>query len=153
MVNIATDAIALPREKVDGARRTISQSVYDHGEMLPTGSAFQELRGYYTHWAAENPTWHDLARPVDVLLGFLFPDEIGARGASSEMWVGFWLIISWIGEHMENDWVSGEPGPGKFGALLNFVWKILGPTRQNPCDMVIPRCQIDPDWNKNWRNK
>ena len=97
-----------PRAKIEGSKRLLSGTIYDHGSTLTTGRTLQGIRRYYDHWGTEKPTCHSPARPADVLLGFLDQWEIWAQWTSTEICVAFWHTVAWVRGKMESGDVWGN---------------------------------------------
>lgn len=152
-VDVETGDISLPPGVVDGAKSLLPGIVYGPRPTLATGRAFQELRGYYTHWHSENPAWKVIARPDDVLLGFLDAGGIRIQGASSEIWSEFRHTVSWMREQMEWGDVWNNLPKGGLARLLPLRGRFSGPNDAHPVTWLSSDSTLTRIGQSNYRNK
>ena len=127
--------------------------MYDHGSTLTTGRALQDLRGYYAHWGTANPNCESHARPVDVLLGYLDNEEIGAQGASTDIRVAFWNTADWLRVHMEWDDVWNNLFRGSLARRLTLLERFSGPNAAYPVAWLSEDSTLTRIGSVNWRTK
>ena len=138
MVNVETDDIFLPRDRVGGAKRLRAGNVYATGSTLATGRALQELRGYYIHRPIEDTHWKALSIQVEVLLGFLDTEEIWIHGAGAEIWSSFCHTAAWLRGQMERGGGRNHLFRGSLFRRPPLLGRFSGPHGATPVTWLSP---------------
>ena len=93
MVNATDGAIAVPEEKISGARAMIPSDTFKPGNPRMALRDVQVLRGMRQHWLVPNWVWKVCLQTIGVLLSQAGEDSSYVTCVGGDVWASFWAIL------------------------------------------------------------
>ena len=153
VVNTKEGTIAVPEEKVLGARAMISPDVFTPGNSRIALRDVQILRGLCQHWLVSNWFWKVTLQTIDVLLAHADENSSYATCIDADVWAAFWTLLEVmrVAAAEENRWKLLFSGA--LDRLLPIEKRFSGPRVETSSLWLTSDATLQKGGAVNWKNK